>query len=643
MNGGGQVTASTRTTATQWHPTFRLPVSTSVYTGATATGTPVRTTSFTYDGYGNVLTKTITDSVTGAARTWTYTYYNSGLYGQVQTVNGPRTDVNDLTSYTYYNCASGSKCGQVQTVSDALGHTTTFNSYDASGMPLSITDPNGALTTLTYDLRQRVKTRTTAGEQTRFDYYPTGLLQKVTLPDGSYLSYVYDAAHRLTEVDDALGDRIVYTLDAAGNRQREQHYDPSGALALAHTQLYNSLGQLWQDLTSAGTDSQGTVYGYDNAGNQTSVQAPLARNTSNLYDELNRLKQVTDAASGNTSFGYNAVDDLMSVTDPRGLTTQYTYNGLGDLTQIRSPDTGVTHSTFDSGGNAHTVTDARSSTATYSYDALNRVTQVAYSDQTFDFTYDQGTNGIGHLSALTDGSGGTSFAYDPLGRIVQKQHTVAGVTLTVGYVYQNAHLTSLTTPSGQTLTYTYNGNNQISGIALNGTAILSDVRYSPFGPPSGWAWGNGTHTTRLYDLDGYLAEIDSAGRSSYTFYDDGRIASRSDDAEHDYGVVAGTTEISVSATSNRLDNTTGTLVRTYGYDAAGNTTSNGTVGLGYNGAGRVRQPRRGMWPRRFWSMRSDSESGRPPPLRQIYSHTTRRGISSGSTQGAALWLRKPSG
>lgn len=40
-------------------------------------------------------------------------------------------------------------------------------------------------TVLTYDLRQRLKIRTVGGEQTRYDYYATGLLQKITQPDGS--------------------------------------------------------------------------------------------------------------------------------------------------------------------------------------------------------------------------------------------------------------------------------------------------------------------------------------------------------------------------------------------------------------------------------------------------------------------------
>jgi len=59
---------------------------------------------------------------------------------------------------------------------------------------ITITDPNGVVTALTYDTRQRVTSRATAGETTVFDYWPTGLLKKVTLPDGSYLAYTYDGA-----------------------------------------------------------------------------------------------------------------------------------------------------------------------------------------------------------------------------------------------------------------------------------------------------------------------------------------------------------------------------------------------------------------------------------------------------------------
>ena len=584
---GSSSTSATRTITTQWHPTLRLPALTTVYTGASASGTPLKSTSYTYDGYGNALTKTITDGSTGASRTWSYSYYNSGLYAQVQTATGPRTDVNQSTSYTYYNCANGGGCGQVHTVTDAANHTTTYGSYDANGLPLSITDPNGIVTTLAYDLRQRLLTRTTAGEQTRYSYYLTGLLQKVTLPDGSFITSIYDAAHRLTELDDSLGDRVVYTVDSVGNRQAERHFDPSGNLDFAHTQLYNSLGEYWQDLTAEAISTQATVYGYDFQGNQTSINGPLSRTTVNGYDPLNRVSQVTDPNQGITQFIYDADDDLVAVTDPRQLTTSYSYNGLGDLGQIRSPDTGVTQNTFDSAGNLHTSTDARGSTATYTFDALNRMTQIAYADQTIGLTYDQGTNGIGHLSTVVDNSGQTSLGYDALGRVNSKHQTIGSVTLSIGYTYTNADLTAVTTPSGQIITYSYNGNHQVGGIAVNGTTLISGIAYSPFGPATGWTWSNGTQTSRSFDLDGHLTMISSAGASTYSFFDDGSIASRSDDWANSYTLPNGATTLAVAASSNQLSSTAGVLSRSYSYDQAGHVTGYAGSTLTYNRAGRL--------------------------------------------------------
>ena len=389
-------TPRARTITTSWDPYWRRP---SLITEAN------RTTGFTYDSNGNLLTKTVTDtSVTpNVSRVWTYTYDGNN---RMLTADGPRTDVSDVTTYTYYTCTTGFQCGQVQTVTDAAGNVTTYNSYNAHGQPLSITDSNGVVTTLTYDLRQRLTSRTTAGEGTSFSYYPTRLLHTVTLPDGSFISYTYDGAHRLTQVTDGSGNKVVYTLDAMGNRTAENVYDPTSALHRTHSRVINSLDQLYKDVNAAGA-SVTTTFGYDSNGNQTSVGAPLSRTTANQFDELNRLKQITDPASGVTQLGYDANDNLTSVSDPRSLTTSYTYNGFGDLRTQVSPDTGTTTNTYDTGGNLATAVDARGATATYAYDALNRVTSVAYSqggttDQTISYSYDSGTNGKGHLVGASD-------------------------------------------------------------------------------------------------------------------------------------------------------------------------------------------------------------------------------------------------
>ncbi len=214
-------TPQARTITTTWDSNWRQP---------DLITEPNRTTAFTYDSLGNVLTKTITDTTVtpNVTRTWTYTY---DPYGRMLTAQGPRTDLSSTTTYAYYTCTSGFQCGQVQTITDALGHITTFNTYNAHGQPLMVTDPNGVVTTLTYDLRQRLTSRQIGTETTSYSYYPTGLLQTVTLPDSSTLTYTYDAAHRLTDITDGLGNHIHYTLD---NRQQRQRLEQRGPVIPQH-------------------------------------------------------------------------------------------------------------------------------------------------------------------------------------------------------------------------------------------------------------------------------------------------------------------------------------------------------------------------------------------------------------------------
>lgn len=603
-------TARARTITTQWHSTFRLP---------TQIDESNRRTTFTYDSSGNQLTKTITDTSTSTSRTWTYTY-NS--FGRVLTESGPRTDVNDITTYTYYNCTTGYQCGQVATITNPAGHVTSYLTYNAHGQPLTYTDANGVLTTLTYDQRQRLTSRTTGTETASFTYYLTGLLQRATLPDGSYLNYTYDAAHRLTAVEDSDGNRIAYTLDAMGNRTAENLYDPSNALTQTRSRLFNTLNRLTQEIGSAGTTNVTTTFGYDNNGNQTSVNAPLSRNTASTYDELNRLTTVTDPNSGVTTYGYNALDQLISVNDPRSLQTTYTYNALDDLTQQVSPDTGTTTHTYDSGGNVATTTDARNVTATYSYDALNRVTQAVTTDQTIQYQYDQGTNAAGRLSSITDNSGQTAWTYDAHGRVTSRQQTMGSIVKTIGYDYaSNGRLETLTLPSGHTIDYGYS-NGRIASLTLDGsTTILSGAQYEPFGPIGGWTWGNTTLAVRIYDQDGNIAQLDSAGLKTYGYDSAYRITGIIDatdgslsqtysyDALDRLTTATGTnlnqswtydangnrltqgggssSSYTNSTTSNRVSSISGALTRSYSYDATGNTLSDGTATYIFDNSGRM--------------------------------------------------------
>jgi RHS repeat-associated protein len=618
-----------RKITTAWHATYRLP---------TSINESNRVTSFTHDTSGNILTRTLTDTTVtpNLSRTWTYTY-NS--YGQVLTEDGPRTDVSDLTTYSYYTCTTGFECGQLFTIQNALGHLTTYNAYNAHGQPTQITDANGLITGLAYDARQRLTDRCTGatlpgcagGELTHLEYFPTGLLKKVTNPDGSFIEYTYDAAHRLTEIRDGALNKVTYTLDNAGNRTAENTFDPSNALRRTHTRVFNTLNQLWKDVNAAGTAAVTTTFGYDNNGNQTTVNAPLSRNSTSLYDELNRLKQITDPASGITLFGYDANDNLTSVTDPRTLVTGYTYSGFGDLKTQTSPDTGLTTNTYDSGGNLDTSTDSRGAITDYGYDAANRVTSASFTlggvtDQTLTYTYDTGTNQKGHLTAASDANHSLAWSYDPHGRITGFGQSTSGVTLSVGYGYNaSGQRASTVLPSGAAITYGYNTNGQVTSLTLNGsTTILSAITYDPFGPITSWIWGNGTAANRGFDTDGKITQVDNANGASlktYAYDDAFRITGISDaansalswtygydsldrlnaasqsgisqgwtyDANGNRLTQTGTTPSTYthSGTSNRVSTVAGSLSRTYAYDNAGNTLAYAGATFSYNNRGRM--------------------------------------------------------
>jgi YD repeat-containing protein len=59
------------------------------------------------------------------------------------------------------------------------------------------------------------------------------------------------------------------------------------------------------------------------------------------------------------------------------------------------------------------------------------------------------TNGIGHLTAMSDLSGTTSWIYDQHGRVLTKRQTAGSLTLTTAMSYDTAgRLAGITYPSG---------------------------------------------------------------------------------------------------------------------------------------------------------------------------------------------------
>jgi YD repeat-containing protein len=167
-------------------------------------GVPTRTTSYTYNARGQVLTE---KDASGA--TTTHTYYTDSLAEHM--------------------------VGDKQSTTNNLGQVTTYTRYNPHGQVLSMTDANGQVSTYTYDARQRLTASSRGGRTTLATYDAAGQLTRITLPNASlatstWVGFEYDAAHRQTAVFDSRGNRITYTLNALGERIAQTVQGASGTL-----------------------------------------------------------------------------------------------------------------------------------------------------------------------------------------------------------------------------------------------------------------------------------------------------------------------------------------------------------------------------------------------------------------------------
>jgi len=471
-----------------------------------------KTTGYTYNFRGQVLTKSESDTESGVSRTWTYTYFETPaiqpLVGKLKSIDGPRTDVADILQYEYYTSdhAGGNyRAGDLMAVINPLGHRTEYLEYDGNGQILEISDVNGIITSIAYHPRGWKSSITIDGRTTRFTYDNAGNLTGSTQPDGSHISYEYDNYHRLSALGDSLGNRIEYTLDAAGNRTSERTFDDQGVLRRQLGRAYNTLNQL--DTTIDGNNGE-TRYGYDRNGNRVSIVDANLNTTSFEYDALERLVKIIDPIHGETLITHDSRDNPLSITDPMGNVTQYAYDGLDNQIEVESPDTGNTIHEYDDAGNRTATSDARGVRTEFTYDAMNRLLEISYPDSALDvsYGYDAGAFGKGRLTSMMDAAGLVEYAYDQRGNLVSETRTIDGDQFITTFAYDSSdRLVQITYPSGMVIDYQLDTAGQIRSIAKSENSatemLIHNVKYAPFGPVTSFTYGNGSSYSSTMNLD----------------------------------------------------------------------------------------------------------------------------------------------
>ncbi len=496
-------TPEAQTVTTQWHSTFSLPVL------VTESG---RTTTYTYDDKGNVLSQAITDSASSpnTTRTWNWTWNAQGLAATETAPNGA------VTTFEY------DARGNLTKTTNALGHPFRYF-YDRSGRLAATTPPSNVVTSYTWDSRDRLLSKSFAGRQT---YTATGLPQTRSLPGGLSFDYTYDAAHRLTGWSNNRGESGTFTLDAMGNRVGEQITDSTGAVAWTSTRTINSLNRL-----AAKTDgpNQTDTFGYDFNGELIAETNGLNQSTRYGLDPLRRVKDITNAANASASLAYNALDAVTRASDFKGVATAYARDAQGNATSESSADIGSKSTQYDALGLPSSVTDAMGQATAVQRDVLGRPTLLSFADgKTTTLGYDATPNDIGYLSSITDRSGTTEYSRDRLGRVIAKRQSLAsGLVQQVGYTYKyngSNVLASLSYPGGSVLGYQYDATGRLVQLDWNGSPLVTGIAWNPMGQPTAWNWAfvPGLAASRSYDTAGRMTATEFA---SYVYDAAGRITS----------------------------------------------------------------------------------------------------------------------
>ncbi len=498
-------------TTTVWYNELGLPARTLDPRGGLA--------SYLYDANGNLVGQT-----DAAGNTYQYAYDLNG--NLTQTVNPLGQTVN-LTYGTF---------GTLTALTDAAGNTTQYT-YDAAGNPLSITYPGGGQESFSYDpLGNLSETVLENGDTVSYQSNAEGLVTAQLFADGTSQTFAYDAhgnlltaktfdadgnltgtttlayntADQLTSITYPNGQYLHFTYDATtglrtqsvdqdgftvnyfynGQGQLAELKDGAGNLIVEYT--YNQLGQLATKLNGNGTS---TSYGYDAAGNLTSIINYASGTTVNssftyTYNLLGEETSMTDAANNVTKYSYDAIGELTQIALPGGQTISYVYNAAGDRIAVVNGSTTTTYASnaaneitqvgstvysYDANGNLHTVTDA-SGTTTYTFNDLNQLTSITAPDGTVT-TYQYSP--LGFLTGTNVGGTQTSYLVDPTGLGTVASAYDSSGSLIADYTY-GLGLVSQTGPAG-TGYYDFDASGNTVGITGADGSYVNQYSYLPFG------------------------------------------------------------------------------------------------------------------------------------------------------------------
>ena len=377
-----------------------------------------------------------------------------------------------------------------------------------------------ATTNYVYNARDQITSITQQNDRVRtFNYDGLGRLQNQVTPEQGTTTYTYFSDDLPETVTDARGAKTTFTYNSR-HLVTNKTYDISQAPNVAAT--------------------ANVSYGYDNAGNRTSMTDGLG-STTYAYDQLSRMTSETRTFTGVGSFtltygGYNLSGELKSFTNHWGAQVGYTYDKAGRLLNVSgSGYAGITSYasslTYRAFGGIKGMNYSNGRSLSVSYDNRLRpttwnVTGVLGYNYNYNY-FNEHTGRVTYAQNISDATLDRSYEYDQVGRLAfshsgaeARAHAYSGQWGTTdgpfsqGFEYDvwgnmtrrygwGGEVQQGSPSSSTDFSYSYNGHNQRTGFS-----------YDPAGNLT-----NDLGQTFTYDATGQQASASYSGYSLTQSYD----------------------------------------------------------------------------------------------------------------------------
>ena len=455
--------------------------------------------------------------------------------------------------------------GQLKSQTDALGNTTKYEYNYLNKLTKTIApfDERNAETVNEYDKNGnviKVIQNIDDGKKsiTRNQYNAMGLLEKVTLSDGTLnggkniTKYFYNNAGIQTKMYTGMSSesdtsylttnyeydswlRAVRTTDSTGYNSGTITYDLNGnvltntdANGNVTTNTYDALNRVLTANTVNPNDSSKNVsksYQYDKMG-RTVRTTVNDKSTTYLYDDLGRVYQ----EEGYNSFkGYKyAGISQYPIYECSGIfhkiiyyEKDYEYDDEMRVSSVQQNENDIVSYTYDANGNKKSETLGNGVISTYTYNKANRITKIENKKGNSNISvYEYSYYLDGSDACKTRNENGiiekTEYKYDGLKRLTEESVKVGNSTDTYAYEYDDYGNRSKMTATGSENYVTEYSYNNAQG---KYTALLQKETKTVEDDNALKLQNNVKQTVYTYDANGNQLTKTADGKTETNTYD----------------------------------------------------------------------------------------------------------------------------